>query len=223
MIGKTATATIAILCLLGAATSAGDDRDDEYAVYAAVLRQLASSRPAPADGGGYLFVVSGCTAISPRRGEPADGEALKYYRRLTGSFADLDTTAIASFITRNRQPSLLEARQFSGLDVELMPQWKQDLYFRAVEPAPKVGGDAPGDSLAMDGTSNGGWRRFYREHPRSPGLITLSRVGFSLNGSKAFVYLGRESGTWSGDGHAYLLERSPSGWVVARSVQTWIE
>lgn len=66
------------------------------------------------------------------------------------------------------------------------------------------------------------WRAFHIKYPGSPGLISLSRVGFSRNGNLALVYMGKSCGPLCGDGTFYLLARRNGAWVVKNEAPWWI-
>jgi hypothetical protein len=59
-----------------------------------------------------------------------------------------------------------------------------------------------------------GWQEFYNEYPQTPGLITLSRVGFSSDGATAIVYYGIQSGGLNGQGRFVVLKLLGDGWQV---------
>lgn len=67
------------------------------------------------------------------------------------------------------------------------------------------------DGAPVDGTS-----------PYSPGLIHVSRVGFSDDGRQAMLTLGHGCGPLCGGGWLVVLERGDDGrWRVARALQLW--
>jgi len=57
-----------------------------------------------------------------------------------------------------------------------------------------------------------GWERFYAKYPDSPGIITISRVGFSSSGDLAMLYVGCGSGIRSGAGHIRVLRKRDGKW-----------
>ncbi len=66
---------------------------------------------------------------------------------------------------------------------------------------------------ALPGQNPDGWERFYARYPHSPGIVTVSRVGFNRAGDRALVYLGSSSGWLAGHGGMHLLRRKNGHWV----------
>jgi hypothetical protein len=58
-----------------------------------------------------------------------------------------------------------------------------------------------------------GWDRFYAKYPKSPGIITISRVGFNRRGDLAMVYVGWQSHWLAGGGRIYVLRKQAGQWV----------
>lgn len=81
-------------------------------------------------------------------------------------------------------------------------------------------GDAEIDELF--GGEIDGWETFYARYPGSQGIMGLSRVGFSADGTQALLYLGNQWHWLAGRGYVWLLSRVGGGWVVERGVMIWI-
>lgn len=62
-----------------------------------------------------------------------------------------------------------------------------------------------------------GWDEFRRRYPGSPAMVTLSRPGFSADGSLALIYLGWSSDWECGEGRLYVLERRGEDWVTTET------
>ena len=79
--------------------------------------------------------------------------------------------------------------------------------------------DAEFAALPNDGTGYG-WAAFHQRFPGSPGHITLSRIGFSADGTEALV----EPGCWfdslGGARSVVLLKRVGGVWQVKQRSQT---
>lgn len=60
-----------------------------------------------------------------------------------------------------------------------------------------------------------GWTAFYRTYPNSPGIITLSRPGFSRDGRLAVIYMGNQSHWLAGHGRIFVLQRTDGKWTMA--------
>jgi hypothetical protein len=67
-----------------------------------------------------------------------------------------------------------------------------------------------------------GWDVFYTRYPNSPGLTSVSRVGFNTDFTQALVYIGTQSHWLAGSGFYVLLEKTGDGWQVEQHVMTWI-
>jgi len=62
------------------------------------------------------------------------------------------------------------------------------------------------------------WDRFYTKYPKSPGVITLSRVGFNRRRGMAMVYVGSQSHWLAGGGHIRILHKQVEKWVVVPGI-----
>ena len=58
-----------------------------------------------------------------------------------------------------------------------------------------------------------GWERFYTAYPKSPGVITISRVGFNKSGDMAMFYMGSQTGGHSGSGQIHFFRKQSGKWV----------
>lgn len=63
-----------------------------------------------------------------------------------------------------------------------------------------------------------GWKEFYRVYSDSPGIITLSRPGFSRDGTVAMIYLGNQSNWLAGRGGIRVYEKRNGKWTGAGSI-----
>lgn len=57
-----------------------------------------------------------------------------------------------------------------------------------------------------------GWDRFYAKYPKSPGIITISRVGFNRRGDMAMVYVGSQVHWLAGSGRIYVFRKQGGKW-----------
>lgn len=57
-----------------------------------------------------------------------------------------------------------------------------------------------------------GWEVFYETYPKSPGIVTLSRPGFSADGTAAVIYMGNQYGWLAGHGQIYVFHRVSGKW-----------
>jgi hypothetical protein len=60
------------------------------------------------------------------------------------------------------------------------------------------------------------WQAFYRRFPASPGVVTLSAVGFSVDGRSALVMVDTSCGSRCGHTYYYLLQYLDGRWTVIR-------
>ncbi len=68
------------------------------------------------------------------------------------------------------------------------------------------------------------WNRFYEQFPDYPGIIGISRVGFSKDGSIAVVYMGHIYGQLMGGGRVYIYKKVNEAWFPSgyRFGHQWI-
>jgi hypothetical protein len=59
-----------------------------------------------------------------------------------------------------------------------------------------------------------GWERFHAAYPGSPGIITISRVGFNQQRDVAVVYLGSGSNWLAGEGNINVFRKKHGKWEL---------
>ena len=67
-----------------------------------------------------------------------------------------------------------------------------------------------------------GWQLFYEQYPGTPGITTISQVGFNASLDQALVYIGTMSHWLAGAGYYVLLNKDNGDWVVDQQVMSWI-
>ncbi len=69
-----------------------------------------------------------------------------------------------------------------------------------------------------------GWDLFHTKFPKSPGIITLSRPGFSADGKTAVIYMGDQKDYLAGKGQIYVFRKKDGQWVKSKEIigPTWI-
>jgi hypothetical protein len=72
------------------------------------------------------------------------------------------------------------------------------------------------------GQNQSGWEIFYSRYPNTPGITTLSRVGFNAALDQALVYLGTQSDWLAGAGYYILRKKANGFWTIDQKVMTWI-
>jgi hypothetical protein len=71
------------------------------------------------------------------------------------------------------------------------------------------------------GQNTSGWEEFYNNYPQTPGITTLSRVGFNTTFDQALVYVGTQSNWLAGAGYYVLLKKVNGTWTIDQKVLTW--
>jgi hypothetical protein len=120
---------------------------------------------------------------------------------LKAGLAQVSQDAIDDFKKNNAQPSVLTDKFTVSTKVVLLPKNEIDRFF-----------DKGG----------GWWPAFYKQYPHSPGLITLSNVGFDPEMNQAILYIGYQCDGLCGAGHFVLMVKANGNWKVEKKVMTWI-
>ena len=63
---------------------------------------------------------------------------------------------------------------------------------------------------------------FWKTYPKSTGLLILSRVGFDITRTKAFVCAADICGPLCGYGYSFVLEKQNGMWKIRNEKQLWI-
>ena len=74
----------------------------------------------------------------------------------------------------------------------------------------------------MFAQNQSGWEVFYTNYPNTPGITSLSRVGFNAAYDQALVYLGTQSNWLAGAGYYILLKKVDGVWRIDQKVITWV-
>ena len=67
-----------------------------------------------------------------------------------------------------------------------------------------------------------GWKEFYKRFPAAPGMLTLSRVGFSHDQRRALLYYGNHYGGLGGEGFLVLMEWDGDRWTIQKERMVWV-
>lgn len=67
-----------------------------------------------------------------------------------------------------------------------------------------------------------GWTTFRREHPRANGVVSISRVALSNDGTWALLYAGRRSDYLAGRGFLYVLRKDGGVWRIIERAMLWV-
>jgi hypothetical protein len=66
------------------------------------------------------------------------------------------------------------------------------------------------------------WERFYQRYPSSPGLLTVSGVGYGRDGTQALVTVEQTCGILCGEGQIFLLALVEGRWTILENHRIWI-
>lgn len=185
------------------------------------------------------FILSACTAgISAPTPTPSSGQidreqqavyaALLHNLYSSSSFVIMDTTATSpggveetpsslDFIMQNMHGVASETRDsFLGRNAAAHP----------VSPRMDLGTAyvllTRAEMSKIFSQNQDGWQIFYEQFPGTPGITTLSQVGFNYTFDQALVYVGTMSHWLAGAGYYVLLNKVNGAWVVDQQVMSWI-
>jgi hypothetical protein len=68
----------------------------------------------------------------------------------------------------------------------------------------------------------GGWESFYKEYPRTTGIVHLSAVGYNTGETEALVYVDNNCGGLCGGGYLVFLANQNGHWEVKHHSQVWL-
>lgn len=94
---------------------------------------------------------------------------------------------------------------------------------------PRAVADAPGILLlseqalsrALEGPGRDYWREFGRRFPKAAGIVGLSPVAYSLDGTEAMVHVAIARGLLNAHGQAMVLRLAAGAWQVVDHIHTW--
>jgi len=114
---------------------------------------------------------------------------------------DLERSTAESFSTRNATTTPVSPDMVLGVEYVLVSQEEMSQIFSQ---------------------NRDGWVLFYERYPDTPGITTISRVGFNESLDQALVYIGTMSHWLAGAGYHVLLGKVNGAWIVEQQVMTWI-
>ena len=103
---------------------------------------------------------------------------------------------IRDFCDKNTKPGAVWPEVGSRLQAKLLSRAELDTFFSA-----------------KSNQKPDGWDRFYAKYPKSPGIITVSRVGFNRKGDMAMLYMGSQSHWLAGAGQIHVFQKRDGKWV----------
>jgi len=178
---------------------AGDQSNisaEEYAIYAAVLRNMFAGDRVTFDTQEKvkLLVIEDRTVSEHFNAAAGENET----ERLKQIFSPpISQEIIDDFVAKNAKSHKLTNSLDLKLKYTLIPKEK-------IKPITGLPSD-----------------EFYRQFPNSGGYIALSRVGFNANSDQALAYMQHVCGGVCGSGHYLLLVKNNGGWVVQKSLVAW--
>ncbi len=131
------------------------------------------------------------------------GESQEGFTRslLSQATDEVPADLIRDFCTKNSKPQAVWPDLSKRLAVVLLNRQEMKTIFSAGH-----------------GQKPDGWDRFYAKYPKSPGIVTISRVGFNRRGNMAMVYVGSQSHWLAGGGHIRILRKQGDKWVEVQAM-----
>ena len=144
-----------------------------------------------------MIVIMETTSTDPGSADPSTSR-LDYVME---NLHDVDKSVATDFQARNDKAYPLSLNMKLGVTYVLLTQEQRN---------------------GMFGQNQSGWEVFYQNYPGTPGITTLSRVGFNPSFDQALVYIGTESNWLAGAGYYILLKKVSGTWEIDQKVMTWI-
>ena len=180
---------------------------DEYGVFSAYFAETFTGQKGEelTKDGIIKIVVSNTTSsgdddlLRDENGRPVPWE--KTAESLRKEAPALQQATINAFQKANTQQALLRRSLQPSIDYELVdPARLQSFFIR-----------------------NGGmWPAYYKEYPGSQGILTLSRIGFSGDGTQALFYMSNRCGGLCGGGSYVLMEKRSGRWLIGKEIEMWV-
>jgi hypothetical protein len=207
---------VTVCVLMGLRANAAQLDRDEYAVYAAFLSAQTGARTRPS-----LVIAAetadGADGKMPAR--PFDGEQLR------SRFAD--KSCCAGTVTSHdpltiepRAPYVLESdvlESFQRVHTQRVSLDTSRLNVARTRVVPTVELEAVFDG---PGSLDDKWKAFWNRFGGA--WVTLSRVGFSRDRSRALLGVSFGCGSLCGEGRYVLMVKSNGRWRIGAEVSTWV-
>jgi hypothetical protein len=173
---------------------------EEYAVYSAIINKVHFEERLRS------FVLRDHSAPCARANDWCADTQVR------GSFPKLMTETLEDYVTQNQESAPLN-KSFELQRPAIMLS-DQDLSGLLIRTNRKVS-FSPLRSRKIQ------WNEFYSRYPLSPGMISLSRVGFDSQMQQALVYeemTGNAEGTW---GRYFVLTKVSEKWIVQDQIECY--
>jgi hypothetical protein len=125
-------------------------------------------------------------------------------RGFTFFLKQLESETLRDFLAKNEKSEMLE-KKFS-----------RDLNYTLVSTADLKQKFAYQSNGRMD------WESFRGKYPKAENLYTVSRIGFSRDGTQALVFVTNWCNSLCGEGNYYVLKKENSEWRIVDKLMTWI-
>lgn len=143
---------------------------------------------------------------------------------------DLDTQLLTD---DNGQPITLEkAVEGLGRKAPLLRQETLDAFRKAnavqgtigpaLHPTIRYQVVTPSQLEPMFKRGGNGWMGYYKQFPRSQGVVTFSRVGFSPDGMQALFFYKNVCGELCGEANYAVMQKHNDGWQVEKEINMWV-
>jgi hypothetical protein len=127
-----------------------------------------------------------------------------YYQSLLDEIPELDTTIFPDYDLKNDTVYFLGNKfDVASKEVSLVSNEEINYIFNTTD-------------------INSGWEKFYRRFPNSPGIISLSRIGYNTGKTQALVQMGIMYASLGGDGLMIYLRIENNKWKIIRTIPTWV-
>lgn len=167
----------------------------ELDVIVALLKPLCRS----SDGSRIPLVIMDTFSIEGLTMGTGTGD--KFKQSLLSQASDkVPADLISDFCAKNAKPQPVPPDWGKRLEVVLCSQKELEKIFAA------------GPGVKPDG-----WDKFYAKHHKSPGIITISRVGFNRRGDLAMVYFGHQVQWLAGNGQIRIFRKQDGRWVAVHT------
>lgn len=167
---------------------------EEYKIYSVALKHLKSKRS------GAAPVIEIKTGVDKDSKDFNDLE-----RRGFGHFIEkINHEAKWSFLIKNEKSSTLENKFPNELNYTFITKEQLIKDFE----------------YEFDGVMN--WDLFCKKYPKTDGIYTFSRVGFSKDGNEALVFVTFWCYYACGAGNYYIMKKENGEWKIVDEIMTWI-
>jgi hypothetical protein len=175
-----------------------DERMEENAVYKVVFQKMYVDKNTK-----VLVIEATTTRCQICEGsEEYSASPPTPYASVQGSVPSAEPDTVISYVNKNKVASELLLGEL-GFEYRLVSEKTVNQYF------------------SDTGTATG-WTGFYKTYPDSPGLLSVSRVGFNVRHDQALVYVAHSCGDLCGLGSYILLKKQADQWVIERTEGLWI-